>query len=87
MKTKKKIISRETYLKISGLLLLADQHYKQLSYIEQFLLDLLNEEKNGHVSDHIWGGEYSVDELLKRLGIEMNKDRLFDDGLTKRKKG
>jgi hypothetical protein len=66
-----KTITYDDYLRLIGLLTIAQDHRTMLSAIEHSACALLgvDSESGGHVSDCIWGENYSPSELLRRLGI------------------
>lgn len=74
-----KQIKKTDYLKVIGLLELAKGHYKSMVDIEKALCELLGQEQNGHVSDAIWGENYTADQLIEKTGHELNTDELFNN--------
>jgi len=76
-----KQIKKTDYLKVIGLLELAKGHYKSLVEIEKALCELLDKkyDDSGHISDAIWGENYSADQLIEKTGHELNTDELFNN--------
>lgn len=74
-KTTKEEVTREEYLQLEGLLVLAKRHSEALADIEIALAKLLGMKGEagdyfGHVSDGIYNG-YTAPDLLRRLGIDL----------------
>jgi hypothetical protein len=70
----KKTISQDDYLRLVGLLTLAEDHRKAIEAIERSACAITGETPSGaggtHTGDTVWGGyHYSVDELLRLLDI------------------
>jgi hypothetical protein len=71
-----KTISHNDYLRLLGLLKLAEDHCKALEDIERSAIALLGDEKGGHTGDTVWGGiKRTADELLKLLGIDVIEEQ------------
>lgn len=65
-------ISYDDYLRFLGLVTLAQGHVQALRDIERSALQLLEDEELGHVSDLIWGGDRTPDQVLQLLEISVN---------------
>lgn len=72
-----KTIKKEDYLKLVGLLTIAEAHYLAFSFIEKTIANLLGEKKElggyGHISDMLWCGEFDADSLLEKMDIKVDK--------------
>jgi hypothetical protein len=65
-----KVISYDDYLKLEGLKVLAKEHNKALSNIENAVLSITGESgSGGHSGDFVYDNDISVGELMKKLGI------------------
>lgn len=64
------IISYDDYLKLRGLLTLADDHRRSMEQIEGSVKRLLQTDSD-IVSDEVWGFHRGPDDLLKRLEIRV----------------
>lgn len=69
--TKIKTISYDDYLRLAGLLALADDHRRMLQAIERSACAISGDdpERGGHTSDAIWSQGYSAQRLLELMGI------------------
>jgi hypothetical protein len=74
--TSKTSISYSDFLKITGLLVVGIEAYKQCEAVEAALKEITGEDPNGfgHSGDAIYGG-YSAKELLKKLDIKVEKPK------------
>lgn len=71
----KKIITKNEYYIIAGLLFLATEARKKVEECERAYIDIVKLEQtqgldSGHFGDGVWQG-YSVDEILKSQGIKV----------------
>ena len=73
-----KEIRKSQYLMVVGLFALAENHYKSLLEIEKSIAEILGEKEEfgsyGHISDSIWGGERNVDDILKKMDIQLKRE-------------
>lgn len=69
-----KIISRDDYLRLVGLLTLAADHRKALDDINRSACALTGEAPGYHTTDTVWGGyQHSADDLLHLLGMRVEQ--------------
>lgn len=72
-KSKTRKITNNQYLQIVGLLTLSRENLKVVENITKILKVITGEKEDwGHCSDAIYE-DYTADELLKKLGIEVKK--------------
>lgn len=64
-------ITRNDYFKLVGILALAAHHRDILEGLVRSACEITQEEADGHTTDCIWGQDYSPDELLDLLHIEV----------------
>lgn len=67
-------ITEAQRLELIGLGKLAEEHNRQLKYLSEAALSIIGspEENEDHVSDWIYGGwDVTLDELLRRCGVEL----------------
>jgi hypothetical protein len=70
-----RVISREDYYKIHGLIGLAKEHNAAVKVIERAMAAIVGEEDDGygfgHVSDVVYDANANADNLLRSFGIEV----------------
>ena len=75
MEKKQRKITKGEYLQVVGLFALAKKHHRDLVNIEYEIAHILKEKGEyssyGHISDDLWGGEFNVDDLLRRMSIKV----------------
>lgn len=66
----KRAINYDHYLRLCGLLALAEDRRRELKQIERSARRIVGEEEGGHVVDAVWGGyEMNAAQLLAKLDI------------------
>jgi len=66
-------ISYDKYLMAKGLFHLATEHRRKSSEFEHALHDLLNVDIHSHISDAIWDDNDTLEDALKREGVEVEE--------------
>lgn len=66
-----KTISHDDYLRLLGLLVLAESHRQALTDIERSARAITGDQELGHTDQEIWGGDYGVQHLLELLEISV----------------
>ncbi len=69
----KKIVTRNEYLQLTGLLTVGAYHLRHLNELGNAAADLLEaspEDKDGHIADAFFS-PYTASELIGKLGIEI----------------
>lgn len=71
----KATITRDEYLQLTGLLVLAERHYTRLQEIQRAASDLIGESfADASVGDAIYGDEnFSADDILRKCGITVEE--------------
>lgn len=67
-----KTITESEKLQLIGLITLGRHHQQKVTDVEQAISKLTDTEIGGHFSDSLYDtGNYDIDELLKREGVEV----------------
>jgi hypothetical protein len=69
--TEKTEITHADFLKLQGLLVIGNRHYKIVDSVTRCISEILGEDydnRGGHASDAVWEG-YSAEELLRKSEI------------------
>lgn len=78
--THKKLISKNEYLQLVGLVSVASKHYRAIHDCEEVIKEILDYESKwdsgvGHFSDEIFSDNPSVDNALKNMGVKVSKQK------------
>jgi hypothetical protein len=69
MSEPKKTITRNEWLRLIGLLVLAEGHNRDLDAIAASAREITGDEEHGHTADEVFARYPDANRLLQRLGI------------------